>query len=185
MCCESSQEWASVPKGSPESLEAHKCPPSCSLLPPPLLLSGSPSAHSHRRLQQSKMTSDHKVVLKECWGYVERDYAGYGGKVLTRLFEEHPETRKHFPDGTGGTVATNGGNVLRKLKDEDYDALFKLLGNAKNICLQNLKWFTDVLVEVMEEEQGLQKAKKNALKRDMEKLISDIDAYYKDHGFAG
>ncbi|KAI2661428.1 DNA-directed RNA polymerase II subunit RPB1 [Labeo rohita] len=38
-------ERASVPKGSPESPEAHKCQPSNPLLPPPLLSSGSPSAH--------------------------------------------------------------------------------------------------------------------------------------------
>ncbi|KAL0188528.1 hypothetical protein M9458_015627, partial [Cirrhinus mrigala] len=39
------QERVSVPKGSIESPEAHKCPPSRQLLPPPLLSSGSPCAH--------------------------------------------------------------------------------------------------------------------------------------------
>ncbi|KAL0162818.1 hypothetical protein M9458_042214, partial [Cirrhinus mrigala] len=41
----SCHERISVPECSPESLEAHKCPLSHPLLPPPLLSSGSPSAH--------------------------------------------------------------------------------------------------------------------------------------------
>ncbi|KAL0164027.1 hypothetical protein M9458_039780, partial [Cirrhinus mrigala] len=38
------QEWATIPEGSPVSQEAHECPPTHPLLPPPLLSSGSPSA---------------------------------------------------------------------------------------------------------------------------------------------
>ncbi|KAI2657540.1 hypothetical protein H4Q32_008890 [Labeo rohita] len=42
---EPSQESDTVPKGRPECPEAHKCLASHPLLPPPLLSSGSPSAH--------------------------------------------------------------------------------------------------------------------------------------------
>ncbi|KAI2653700.1 hypothetical protein H4Q32_014026 [Labeo rohita] len=43
---QSSQKRASVPRGSSKSPEAHKFPCSNPLLPPPLLSSGSPSAHT-------------------------------------------------------------------------------------------------------------------------------------------
>ncbi|KAL0168431.1 hypothetical protein M9458_036653, partial [Cirrhinus mrigala] len=57
---ESSQERASVPRGSSKSLEAHKCPPSSPLLPPSLLSSGSPSAHPQPTLSPPSVQWAHR-----------------------------------------------------------------------------------------------------------------------------
>uniref|UniRef100_A0A673H7E5 Myoglobin n=1 Tax=Sinocyclocheilus rhinocerous TaxID=307959 RepID=A0A673H7E5_9TELE len=67
--------------------------------------------------------ADYNVVLN-CWKDVEADYAGYGGKVLTRLFQKYPQTKKLFPkfkdiptsDLEGNAaVGAQGAIVLRKL----------------------------------------------------------------------
>nr|WLF82690.1 myoglobin [Tor putitora] len=146
--------------------------------------------------------ADHDLVLK-CWGGVEADYAGHGGEVLTCLFKEHPETRKLFPKFTdipqsdlagNAAVAAHGATVLKKLGEllkarGDHAAILKPLAtshaNKHKIALNNFRLITEVLVRVMAEKVSLDAAGQNALRRVMEAVIRDIDAYYKEIGFAG
>ncbi|XP_051559453.1 myoglobin [Myxocyprinus asiaticus] len=146
--------------------------------------------------------ADHDLVLK-CWGAVEGDFTGHGGEVLTRLFKEHPETQKLFPKFVGiapGDVAGNpaisahGATVLKKLGEllkarGDHAALLKPLANTHanthKIALNNFRLITEVLVKVMAEKAGLDSAGQAALRRVMDVIISDIDGYYKEIGFAG
>ncbi|KAK2909367.1 hypothetical protein Q8A67_005204 [Cirrhinus molitorella] len=146
--------------------------------------------------------ADHEMVLK-CWGAVESDYTGTGGEVLTRLFKEHPETQKLFPKFVGiaqsdlagnAAVAAHGATVLKKLGEllkarGDHAAALKPLAtthaNQHKIGLNNFKLITEVLVKVMAEKAGLDAAGQAALRRVMGVVINDIDAYYKELGFAG
>nr|XP_055060169.1 myoglobin [Misgurnus anguillicaudatus] len=146
--------------------------------------------------------SDFDLVLK-CWGPVEADYTGTGGEVLTRLFKEHPETQKLFPKFAGigqgdlagnAAVAAHGATVLKKLAEllrakGDHAAVLKPLAtthaNTHKIPLVNFKLITEALVKVMAERAGLDGAGQAALKRVMEVVISDIDKYYKEIGYAG
>ncbi|XP_016358141.1 myoglobin [Sinocyclocheilus anshuiensis] len=146
--------------------------------------------------------ADHDLVLK-CWGGVEADFEGHGGEVLTRLFKEHPETLKLFPKFVGiaqsdlvgnAAVAAHGATVLKKLGEllkarGDHAALLKPLAtthaNTHKVALNNFRLITEVLVKVMAEKAGLDAAGQSALRRVMEAVIGDIDAYYKEIGFAG
>ncbi|XP_043080305.1 myoglobin [Puntigrus tetrazona] len=146
--------------------------------------------------------ADFDQVLK-CWGAVEADFAGHGGEVLTRLFKEHPETQKLFPKFVGisqsdlagnAAVASHGATVLKKLGEllkarGDHAAILKPLAtshaNIHKITLNNFRLITEVLVKVMAEKAGLDGAGQSALRRVMEVVIGDIDAYYKEIGFAG
>ncbi|XP_051983501.1 myoglobin-like [Xyrauchen texanus] len=146
--------------------------------------------------------ADHELVLK-CWGAVEADFTGHGGDVLTRLFTEHPETQKLFPKFVGiapgdlagnPAVAAHGETVLKKLGEllkarGDHAALLKPMANTHankhKIALNNFRLITEVIVKVMAEKAGLDAAGQAALRRVMDIIISDIDGYYKEIGFAG
>ncbi|KAK7161135.1 hypothetical protein R3I94_003963 [Phoxinus phoxinus] len=146
--------------------------------------------------------SDHELVLK-CWGAVEADYTGHGGEVLTRLFQEYPDTLKLFPKFVGiaqadlagsAAVAAHGATVLKKLGEllranGDHAALLKPLANTHakthKIGLNNFRLITEVLVKVLEEKAGLDPAGQGAFRKVMDVVIGDIDGYYKEVGFAG
>ncbi|XP_016369617.1 myoglobin-like isoform X2 [Sinocyclocheilus rhinocerous] len=146
--------------------------------------------------------ADYNVVLN-CWKDVEADYAGYGGKVLTRLFQKYPQTKKLFPkfkdiptsDLEGNAaVGAQGAIVLRKLgklleAKGDRTKIRELLdtsqANTHKIDLGSFKLITKVLVEVMVKKAHLDKAKQGALERVMDHLIDVIALYYEEIGFDG
>ncbi|XP_056629429.1 myoglobin [Triplophysa dalaica] len=146
--------------------------------------------------------ADFDLVLK-CWGAVEADYKSHGGEVLTRLFEEHPETLKLFPKFVGiaqgdmagnPAVAAHGATVLKKLGDllkakGDHAGILKPLANthANNhkIPLNNFKLISEIIVKLMAERDGLDGAGQAALRRVFAVVIGDIDGYYKEIGYAG
>uniref|UniRef100_A0A673GFV9 Uncharacterized protein n=1 Tax=Sinocyclocheilus rhinocerous TaxID=307959 RepID=A0A673GFV9_9TELE len=72
-------------------------------------------------------------------------------------------------------------HVLPKQKGEHY-APFGTQLMCVCVCVQLI---TEVLVKVMAEKAGLDAAGQSALRRVMEAVIGDIDAYYKEIGFAG
>ncbi|XP_016139700.1 myoglobin-like [Sinocyclocheilus grahami] len=143
----------------------------------------------------NQIMADYKVVLN-CWEDVKGDYAGYGGKVLTRLFKEYPHTRKFFPkiksipmsDLEGNVaVGAQGAIVLRKLgklleAKGDHATIRKLLDtsqdNTHKIDLSSFRLITEVLVEVL-----VEKVKRRALETVMKHLIDVIALYYKEIGF--
>ncbi|XP_056135610.1 myoglobin [Lampris incognitus] len=146
--------------------------------------------------------ADYDMVLK-CWGAVEADYTKTGGLVLTRLFKEHPETQKLFPKFVGiahgdmdgnAAIASHGATVLKKLGEllkakGGHAAILKPLAtnHAKihKIPIVNFKLITEVIVKVMAEKAGLDAAGQDALRRVMAVVIGEIDATYKELGFAG
>ncbi|XP_051993543.1 myoglobin [Xyrauchen texanus] len=146
--------------------------------------------------------ADHDLVLK-CWGPVEADYTGYGGEVLNRLFNEHPETLKLFPKFEGiaqgdlvghPAVAAHGATVLKKLGEllkagGDHAGILKPLANTHanihKIGLNNFRLITEVIVKLMAEKAGLDGAGQAALRSVMDVVVCDIDGYYKEIGFAG
>ncbi|KAI7810808.1 myoglobin [Triplophysa rosa] len=146
--------------------------------------------------------ADFDLVLK-CWGAMEADYTAHGGEVLTRLFQEHPETLKLFPKFVGiaqgdlagnAAVAAHGATVLKKLGDllkakGDHAGILKPLANthANNhkIPLNNFKLITEIIVQLMAERAGLDGAGQAALRRVFDVVIGDIDGYYKEIGYAG
>ncbi|XP_077426841.1 myoglobin [Vanacampus margaritifer] len=146
--------------------------------------------------------ADFDTILK-FWAPVEADINTYGGLVLTRLFTEHPETQKLFPKFAGiskedlagnSAVSAHGVTVLTKLGE-----LLKAKGNHANIlkplskthatkhkiALVNYKLITEIIAKVLEEKVGLDSAGKQALNNVMDVIIADIDADYKELGFAG
>ncbi|KAK7929990.1 hypothetical protein WMY93_006385 [Mugilogobius chulae] len=146
--------------------------------------------------------ADFDLVLK-CWGPVEADYNAMGGMVLTRLFMEHPETQKLFPRfvnipqgdlSSNSAVAAHGATVLKKLGEllkarGNHASILKPLAtthaNQHKIKLVNFKLITEVIVKVMAEKAGLDSAGQQALRNVMSIVIADIDANYKELGFAG
>ncbi|XP_030635730.1 myoglobin [Chanos chanos] len=146
--------------------------------------------------------ADFDLVLK-CWGAVEKDYNGLGGEVLTRLFKETPATQDLFPKFKGiapgdlagnAAVAAHGATVLNKLGQllkakGNHGTILKPLAtthaNQHKIPLNNFKLITEVLVKVMAEKAGLDAAGQDAFRRIMAIVINDIDAVYKEVGFAG
>ncbi|XP_016361999.1 myoglobin-like [Sinocyclocheilus anshuiensis] len=150
----------------------------------------------------NRIMADYNVVL-DCWKNVKADYAGYGGKVLTRLFQKYPQTKKLFPkfkdiptsDLEGNAVVgAQGAIVLKKLGElleakGDRTKIRELLdtsqANTHKIDLGSFKLITKVLVEVMVEKARLDAAKQGALERVMNHLISIIDGRYEEIGFNG
>uniref|UniRef100_A0A8C6SBX3 Myoglobin n=1 Tax=Neogobius melanostomus TaxID=47308 RepID=A0A8C6SBX3_9GOBI len=146
--------------------------------------------------------ADYDAVLN-CWGPVEADYRSMGGLVLTRLFTEHPETQKLFPKfvdipqaelSSNAAVAAHGETVLKKLGEllkakGNHAAVLKPLAtthaNKHKIALHNFKLITEVIVKLMGEKAGLDAAGQQALRNVMAVVIADIDANYKELGFAG
>ncbi|XP_067115291.1 myoglobin [Osmerus mordax] len=146
--------------------------------------------------------ADFDMVLK-CWGPVEADYNTHGGLVLTRLFNENPDSQKLFPKFAGiakcdlagnAAISAHGATVLKKLGDllkakGDHAALLKPLAttHAKThkIALNNFKLITEVIAKVMGEKAGLDAAGQDALRRVMAVVIADIDVTYKELGFTG
>ncbi|XP_017285939.1 myoglobin [Kryptolebias marmoratus] len=142
------------------------------------------------------------MILKH-WGPVEADYSTYGNLVLTRLFTEHPETQKLFPKFVGiahgdlaGSVAVSahGATVLKKLGEllkakGNHAAILKPLSNSHatkhKIPINNFRLISEVIVKVMAEKAGLDGAGQQALRNVMAVVISDMDANYKELGFAG
>ncbi|KAF5885145.1 myoglobin, partial [Clarias magur] len=99
--------------------------------------------------------SDCELILAN-WGKVESNLTGYGGDVLTRLFTEHPDTQKLFPNFLGipcselagnTAVADHGKIVLTKLgeivKAKGSSEVIKPLAmthaNKHKIALNNFK----------------------------------------------
>ncbi|XP_041961527.1 myoglobin [Alosa sapidissima] len=146
--------------------------------------------------------ADYDLVLK-CWGPVEADYTAHGGEVLSRLFKEHPDTQKLFPKFVGiaagdlagnAAVAAHGATVLKKLGDllkakgSHADILKPLAtthANNHKIPLNNFKLITEVIAKVMCEKAGLDAVGQDALRKVMGVVINDIDAFYKELGYAG
>ncbi|XP_061627454.1 myoglobin [Phyllopteryx taeniolatus] len=146
--------------------------------------------------------ADFDTILK-FWAPVEEDFNTYGGLVLTRLFAEHPETQKLFPKFAGIAQADLAGNpaisahgvtVLKKLGEllkakGNHAAILKPLSKTHatkhKIALVNFKLITEVIVKVLEEKAGPDSAGKQALNNAMDVVIADIDADYKELGFAG
>ncbi|CAJ1053490.1 myoglobin [Xyrichtys novacula] len=146
--------------------------------------------------------ADFDTVLK-FWGPVEADYAAHGNLVLTRLFTEHPDTQKLFPKFVGiaqgdlagnAAVSAHGATVLKKLgellraKGNHADILKPMANthaNKHKIALKNFKLIAEVIGKVMEEKAGLDAAGQQALRNVMAVVIADIDANYKELGFAG
>lgn len=142
------------------------------------------------------------MILK-CWDPVEADYSGMGSLVLTRLFTDHPETQKLFPRfvdipqaelSSNAAISAHGATVLKKLGEllkarGDHAALLKPLAttHAKQhkVALHNFKLITEVIAKVMAEKAGLDAAGQQALRNVMATVIGDIDANYKQLGFAG
>ncbi|KAI4902657.1 hypothetical protein NFI96_014271 [Prochilodus magdalenae] len=146
--------------------------------------------------------ADFDAVLK-VWPKVEADYTGYGGLVLGRLFQEHPETQKLFPKFVGipasevssnSAIAAHGVTVLKKLGEllkakGNHAAALKPLAtthaNQHKIAINNFRLISEVLVKVLAEKAGLDGAGQDALRRVLGIVINDIDSYYKELGFAG
>ncbi|KAJ0033016.1 hypothetical protein NQD34_000123 [Periophthalmus magnuspinnatus] len=146
--------------------------------------------------------ADFDCVLK-CWGPVEADYSGMGNLVLTRLFTEHPETQKLFPKfvsipqgelSGNAAVSAHGATVLKKLGEllkakGNHAAILKPLANTHankhKIAFGNFKLITEIIVKVMAEKAGLDAAGQQAFRNVMATVIADIDANYKELGFAG
>ncbi|XP_061130685.1 myoglobin [Syngnathus typhle] len=146
--------------------------------------------------------ADFDTILK-FWAPVEADLNTYGGLVLSRLFTEHPDTQKLFPKFAGiaqadmagnAAISAHGVTVLKKLgellkaKGNHADILKPLSqthATKHKIALVNFKLITDVIVKVLEEKAGLDSAGKQALNNAMDVVIADIDADYKQLGFAG
>ncbi|XP_050965145.1 myoglobin-like isoform X1 [Labeo rohita] len=137
-------------------------------------------------LLTAEMMSDCYIAL-ECWEAVELDYAGYGGKVLARLFKKHQNTQMHFPNLVGipeydlegnGKVSAHGAAVLKELGRllrgaKNATALIELLGRHP-CAVKILKLFIAVLVEVMTE-KGHPRYKLRAFERVMVDIIANID----------
>ncbi|XP_008413273.2 LOW QUALITY PROTEIN: myoglobin [Poecilia reticulata] len=149
-----------------------------------------------------QIMADFDMVLKH-WGPVEEDYNTHGNLVLTRLFQEHPETQKLFPKFAGiakGDLASNaavsahGATVLKKLGEllkakGNHAAILKPLANTHatkhKIPINNFRLITEVIAEIMGERAGLDAAGKQALRNVMAVVIADIDTTYKELGFSG
>ncbi|XP_053274648.1 myoglobin [Pleuronectes platessa] len=146
--------------------------------------------------------ADFDMVLK-CWGPVEADYTTHGNLVLTRLFTEHPDTQKLFPNFAGiplgdlagnGAVSAHGATVLKKLGDllkakGNHATILKPLAHSHatkhKIAINNFRLITEVIAKVMEERAGLDAAGQQALRNVMDVVIADIQANYKELGFEG
>ncbi|XP_035515556.1 myoglobin [Morone saxatilis] len=146
--------------------------------------------------------ADYDMVLK-FWGPVEADYKANGGLVLTRLFTEHPDTKKLFPkfEGIGqgdlagnAAIAAHGETVLKKLGEllrakGNHAAILKPMANSHatkhKIPINNFKLITEVIVKVMAEKAGLDAGGQQALRNVMAVVIADIDASYKELGYTG
>ncbi|XP_037107885.1 myoglobin [Syngnathus acus] len=146
--------------------------------------------------------ADFDTILK-FWAPVEADLNTYGGLVLTRLFTEHPDTQKLFPKFAGiaqadmagnAAISAHGVTVLKKLGEllkakgnhaDILKPLSKTHATKHKIALVNFKLITEVIVKVLEEKAGLDSAGKQALNNAMDVVIADIDADYKQLGFAG
>ncbi|KAM9817952.1 myoglobin isoform 1-T2 [Syngnathus typhle] len=146
--------------------------------------------------------ADFDTILK-FWAPVEADFNTYGGLVLSRLFTEHPDTQKLFPKFAGiaqadmagnAAISAHGVTVLKKLGEllkakgnhaDILKPLSKTHATKHKIALVNFKLITDVIVKVLEEKAGLDSAGKQALNNAMDVVIADIDADYKQLGFAG
>ncbi|CAL8332805.1 unnamed protein product [Merluccius merluccius] len=145
--------------------------------------------------------TDFDLVLK-CWGPVEADYNTHGGLVLNRLFTEYPDTQGYFPRFAGidkaelvanPDVAAHGATVLKKLGEllkakGNHAAVLKPLAtthaNTHKIPINNFKLITEVIAKHMAEKVGLDGAGQEALRKVMSVVIADIDATYKELGFA-
>ncbi|XP_062404921.1 myoglobin [Sardina pilchardus] len=146
--------------------------------------------------------ADYDLVLK-CWGPVEADFTKAGGLVLARLFKEHPDTQKLFPKFAGiaagdlagsAAVAAHGATVLKKLGDllkakgahgDILKPMATTHANTHKIPLNNFKLITEIIAKVMGEMAGLDAGGQDALRKIMGVVINDIDATYKELGFAG
>lgn len=146
--------------------------------------------------------SDFDKILKY-WGPVEADYNGVGNEVLTRLFTEHPETQKLFPKfvnipksalASNADVSAHGATVLKKLGEllkakGNHAAILKPLSvthaNKHKIPIDNFKLISEVVVKVMAEKAGLDAPGQQALRNVMAVVIADMDANYKELGYAG
>uniref|UniRef100_A0A3P9M100 Myoglobin n=2 Tax=Oryzias latipes TaxID=8090 RepID=A0A3P9M100_ORYLA len=152
--------------------------------------------------RSSEIMADYDMVLKH-WGPVEADYNTHGNLVLTRLFHEYPETQKLFPKFAGiakGDMAGNaalsahGATVLKKLGEllkakGNHGAILKPLANSHatkhKIPINNFRLITEVIGKVMAEKAGLDAAGQQALRSVMAGIIAEIEADYKELGFAG
>ncbi|XP_070409777.1 myoglobin isoform X1 [Nothobranchius furzeri] len=146
--------------------------------------------------------ADYDMILKH-WGPVEADYNAHGNLVLTRLFNEHPETQKLFPKFVGiplgelagnAAVSAHGATVLKKLGEllkakGNHAAILKPLANTHatkhKIPINNFRLISEVIGKVMAEKAGLDAAGQQALRNVMAVVISDIEASYKELGFTG
>nr|BAH09091.1 myoglobin [Pseudocaranx dentex] len=146
--------------------------------------------------------ADFDMVLKH-WGPVEADYTTHGGLVLSRLFTEHPETKELFPKFAGialGDVAGNaavsahGATVLKKLGEllkakGNHATILKPLAtshaNKHKIGINNFKLISEVIIKVMAEKAGLDSAGQQAMRNVMAVVVADLEANYKELGFAG
>nr|XP_015809914.2 myoglobin [Nothobranchius furzeri]XP_054607744.1 myoglobin [Nothobranchius furzeri] len=146
--------------------------------------------------------ADYDMILKH-WRPVEADYNAHGNLVLTRLFNEHPETQKLFPKFVGiplgelagnAAVSAHGATVLKKLGEllkakGNHAAILKPLANTHatkhKIPINNFRLISEVIGKVMAEKAGLDAAGQQALRNVMAVVISDIEASYKELGFTG
>ncbi|XP_035259134.1 myoglobin [Anguilla rostrata] len=145
--------------------------------------------------------TDFELVLK-AWKPIEADLKGNGGVVLTRLFQEHPETQQLFPkfaaiapgDLAGNAaISEHGCTVLTKLGDllhakgnhaDILKPLAKTHATQHKIKLQNFQLITEVIVKLMGE-KGVDAAGQEAVRKVMQAVIGDIDNFYKEFGFQG
>ncbi|NP_001279309.1 myoglobin [Callorhinchus milii] len=142
-------------------------------------------------------------LINKVWAKVEEDLAGNGQTVLLRLFEEHPETKAHFPKfkdiplgqlTSNADVKTHGNTVFKALGDvvkqkgkhaSNLQALATTHINKHKIPPQNFTLITNVILKVFAEKfpGEMTAPAQEAFSKAFKAICSELEDLYKKGGF--